>query len=85
LLNRETQEKFNDAEFLATLPNPFGRNLSVDEGSLAVDQTAGGSRPPIRSLRPKGMRAAREFEATDWFKKVVLDVSLIVLAKYTRD
>ncbi|KAA1094038.1 hypothetical protein PGT21_007296 [Puccinia graminis f. sp. tritici] len=84
LLNPETQEKFNNAEFLATLPNPFGRNLSVDKGSLAVDQTAGGSRPPIRSLRPKGMRAAREFEATDWFKKVVLDVESFIVMMPSR-
>ena len=69
LLDREAQLKYKDVDYLATLPNPFGRG--------DCDGPDGGTSAAARR-KNKSSRFFREAETERWSRKLALDVSDIL-------
>ena len=61
-VDAETKEKFKDPDYLATLPNPFGRDEMTGE-------------PATTRAKKNKTRKFRDAETERWTSKVILDVS----------
>ena len=65
-VNEQTRQKFKDPEYLATLPNPFGR-----------DEETG--TPPTTQKKKNAAQRFRDVETERWSSRVILDVSYMCL------
>jgi hypothetical protein len=74
-IDKETKLKFNDDDYLDSLPNPFLANETTTEVTTTSTTNTNNPTPVAAITTPKVLKSKVKFDAHRWVRKVIRDVS----------